>query len=360
MILKLVEHLGSLQLDPTAVVARNQLLVLWSRLGNYDRRLLDQLLWKDRTLFEYWAHMASIVPTSDLEFHVPMMRSGREGGGVWGEQRRKWLEDNAQLRGNILTQLRRSGPLPAAKIEDVSVRPWRSTGWTNGRNVDRMLSALWLDGLVMVAGRTGTARIWDLAERWLPPFPEPGEDLVDRAAERALRALGLATAKQITAHFIRYRYPGLEAALSRLVAAGRLHPATVEGAKGQWYVHELDLDLVERIQTGDWKGRTTLLSPFDNLIADRERTRVLFDFEFTLEIYVPPAKRRWGYFVMPVLHGDRLVDRLDLAVDRKRRVLEVKRSTPEPDLPRRGPLLQALNELAAFAGADKVEAAVLL
>lgn len=345
------------------MVARNHLLVLWSRLGNFDRRLLEKLLWKDRSLFEYWAHMASIVPTADLEFHVPMMRRWRDPeearGGNWGAQRRKWIEDNAQLRENILTQLREGGPLPAAKIEDVSVRPWRSTGWTNGRNVDRMLSILWMDGIVMVAGRTGTARTWDLAERLLPAYPEPGADLTARAAERSLRALGVATSRQITAHFIRNRYPGLPDALAGLVAARRIHRATIAGLRGEWYVHDSDLDLLEAIQAGDWRGRTTLLSPFDNLVADRERTRLLFDFEFTLEIYVPPAKRRWGYFVMPVLHGDRLVDRLDLAVDRRRRVLEVRRSTPEPDLPRRGPLLQALNELAAFAGADRVEATVL-
>jgi uncharacterized protein YcaQ len=169
----------------------------------------------------------------------------------------------------------------------------------------------------------------------------------------------VATAKHISGHFIRNRYPGLAQALARLVADGRLHPATVEGSPAQWYVHSADTELLERIQAGDWRGRTTLISPFDNLIADRARTRALFDFDFTLEIYVPPPKRRWGYFVMPVLHGDRLVDRLDLAVDRKRRVLEVKRSTPEPDLPRRSPLLQALNELATFAGATKVDAAAL-
>jgi len=336
-ILALVRHLGCLQLDPTAVVARNHLLVLWSRLGNFDRRLVDQLLWKDRSLFEYWAHVASIVPTSDLEFHVPMMRAERSGGGLWGEERRKWAADNSELRERILAQLQAGGPLAAGKIEDVSVRPWKSTGWTNGRNVDRMLSILWLDGEVMVAGRTGSARIWDLAERILPPFPEPRPDGTSRAVQRSLRALGVASARQITAHFIRNRYPGIQDALAGLVETGRIHRASIEGVKGDFYVHDGDLDLVERIQAGDWKGRTTLLSPFDNLVADRERTRQLFDFEFTLEIYVPPPKRRWGYFVMPVLHGDRLVDRLDLAVDRKKRVLEVKRSTPEPDLPGAGP-----------------------
>lgn len=341
------------------MVARNHHLVLWSRLGNYDRRHLDTLLWRDRSLFEYWAHMASIVPTADLEFHVPRMRSVSTGGGVWGEQWRRWIADNAPLRDHIRRRLRDDGPLPAAKMEDLSVRPWRSTGWSNGRNVDRMLSVMWTAGEVMVAGRSGTARLWDLSERLLPPFPEPGADLVPRAAERALLALGVATQRQIAAHFIRNRYPGLAAALAELLAAGRIQRATVECVKGDWYLHADSLELVEKIRAGEWKGRTTLLSPFDNLIADRERNRLLFDFEFTLEIYVPPPKRRWGYFVMPVLHGDRLVDRLDLAVDRKRRVLEVKRSTPEADLPRRGPLLQALHELAAFTGADHLDASGL-
>ena len=236
---------------------------------------------------------------------------------------------------------------------------WKSSGWTNGRNVDRMLTNLWLDGVVMVAGRNGPSRIWDLAERILPPYPEPELDLTARAAERAIRALGIAMTPHVKDHFIRWRYDDLPAAVSDLLTGGAIHRAAIAGVKGDWYIHDADLPLLDRIKGGDWRGRTTLLSPFDNLIADRSRTRQLFDFEFTLEIYVPAAKRRFGYFVMPVLHGDRLVDRLDLAVDRKRRVLEVKRSTPEPDLPRRGPLLQALNELAAFAGADSVDAKVL-
>jgi uncharacterized protein YcaQ len=357
--------LASLQLDPISVVARSHLLVLWSRLGRYDPADVDALLWRERCLFEYWAHAAAIVCTQDLPIHSLLMRRYPSDRNAYNRRLRAWVAANQALRRSILRQLRTSGPLPTRALEDRAQSSWQSSGWTAGRNVDRMLDVLWTQGRVMVAGRQGQQRVWDLAERWLPawaPTRRPPERQVVRlAAQRSLRALGVATARDIDRHFTAGRYPGLPTVLAALEREGRVERVRVadDGTEwpGPWYVHADDLPLLERLKDGDWEPRTTLLSPFDNLIIDRERTQRLFGFHFRMEIYVPRAARRYGYYVLPILHGDRLVGRVDPAMDRRRGRLVVNAVHAEPDAPAEaGPAVAtALGELAAFLGADGVE-----
>jgi uncharacterized protein len=357
--------LASLQLDPISVVARSHLLVLWSRLGRYDPAVLEALLWRERRLFEYWAHAAAIVCTDDLPIHSLLMRRYPSDHNAHNRRLRAWLAANQALRRSILRQLRTAGPLPTRALEDRAETSWQSSGWTAGRNVDRMLDVLWTQGRVMVAGRQGQQRVWDLAERWLPawaPTRRPPERVVVRlAVQRSLRALGVATARDIDRHFTAGRYPGLTAVLAGLERDGRVERVRVadDGTEwpGPWYVHADDLPLLERLEAGDWRPRTTLLSPFDNLIIDRERTRRLFGFHFRMEIYVPRAARRYGYYVLPVLHGDRLIGRVDPAMDRRRGRLVVNAVHAEPDAPAAaGPAVAgALEDLAAFLGADGVE-----
>jgi uncharacterized protein len=360
-IMGVATDLASLQLDPISVVARSHQLVLWSRLGRYDLADLDTLLWRDRRLFEYWTTAAAIVCTDDYPIHSLLMRrypSARHA------QLRTWLAENQALRRSILRQLRVSGPLPTRAIEDRSATDWQSSGWTAGRNVDRMLDLLWTQGRILVAGRQGQQRIWDLAERCLPsgaPTRRPPErEVVRLAAQRSLRALGVATARDIDRSFTAGRYPGLASVLAGLQRSGRVEQVrvTADGHEraGPWYVHADDLPLLDRLQSGDWQPRTTLLSPFDNLIINRERTERLFGFHFRLEIYVPKAARRYGYYVLPILHGDRLVGRVDPALDRTTGRLVVNAIHPEPDAPpAAGPAVAtALTELAGFLGATGV------
>ena len=361
-IMGVATDLGSLQLDPISVVARSHQLVLWSRLGRYDVADLDTLLWRDRGLFEYWTHAAAIVCTNDYPIHSLLMRRYPSARRT---QLRAWLADNQALRRSILRQLRVGGLLPTRALEDRAATDWQSSGWTQGRNVDRMLDLLWTQGRIMVAGRQGQQRVWDLAERWLPawaPTRRPPERAVVRlAVQRSLRALGVATARDIDRHFTAGRYPGLTAVLAGLERDGRVERVRVadDGTEwpGPWYVHADDLPLLERLAAGDWRPRTTLLSPFDNLIIDRERPQRLFGFHFRMEIYVPRAARRYGYYVLPVLHGDRLVGRVDPVVDRRRGRMVVNAVHAEPDAPAAaGPAVAAaVGELAAFLGADGVE-----
>ena len=359
-IMSVVTDLGSLQIDPISVVARSHLLVLWSRLGRYDPADVQALLWRERRLFEYWTHAAAIVCTQDYPIHSLLMRRHPRH-----QQLQVWLAANQTLRRSILRQLRADGPLPTRAIEDRAEVAWKSSGWTGGRNVDRMLDLLWTQGRIMVAGRQGQQRVWDLAERVLPdwaPTRRPRErEVVRLAAQRSLRALGVATARDIDRHFTAYRYPGLDGVLAALERAGRVERVRVaaDGSEhpGPWYVHADDLPLLERLEAGDWRPRTTLLSPFDNLLINRERTERLFGFHYRMEIYVPKAARRHGYYVLPILHGDRLVGRVDPAMDRSSGRLVVHALHAEPDAPEAaGPAVAAaLQDLASFLGADGID-----
>jgi uncharacterized protein len=361
-IMGVASDLASLQLDPISVVARSHQLVLWSRVGRYDLADLDGLLWRDRRLFEYWTTAAAIVCTEDYPIHSLLMRrypSERHA------QLRAWLAENQALRRSILRQLRASGPLPTRAIEDRSATDWRSSGWTAGRNLDRMLDVLWTQGHILVAGRQGQQRVWDLAERclpaWAPTRRPPEREVVRLAAQRSLRALGVATARDIDRSFTAGRYPGLASVLAGLQRSGQVEQVRLAAdghePPGPWYVHTDDLPLLDRLRSGDWRPRTALLSPFDNLLINRERTERLFGFHFHMEIYVPKAARRYGYDVLPILHGDRLIGRADPAFNRATGRLVVNALHPEPDAPASaGPAVaSALKELAAFLGATGVD-----
>jgi uncharacterized protein len=298
-LLPVVQQLTLLQIDPTAAVAPSADLVAWSRLGSaYQPAHLQQALEQDRTLFE---HNALVRPMSDLGLVLAGARTARSH-----ERTTTWIRDNDAFRRDVLKLLRRSGPLSSRDIPDTCVVPWASTGWTNNRNVTQMLEFLMMRGEVAIAGRVGRERLWDVPARVYPPdvvVPSVGEARRVRN-ERRLASLGIARQKT-TAMPIEPVDVG---------EAGE--PAVVEGTKGEWRVDPAALG-------EDFEGRTALLSPFDRLVYDRARAQELFDFEYTLEMYKPAAKRRWGYFALPILYGDRLVGKVDAIADRKASVLRV-------------------------------------
>jgi uncharacterized protein len=346
----LVVTLGCLQLDPTAIVARNHLLVLFSRLGPYDRKLVDILLWEQRRLFEYWAHQASIVATDDRALHLAAPPR-------WGARHTTtgWMTQHALAVDVVLAHLA-TAPVVRASDFDEHAEKYES-GWGSRSEISDTLALLWLSGRVVPAGRDGRGRRWADADSWfgkvLTDLPDQ-HDAVRAAAIRSLRALGIATKQQIRNHFIRSRYVGLDDIWAAMAADGEIVPVDL-GIRGDWYVHAADIDQLQRVEAGGFEPRTTLLSPFDNLICDRARTLALWNFDFRLEIYVPKAKR-WGYFVMPLLHGDRLCARFDLAVDRIAGRLDVIGERWEPGWEGRkrpaNAVTRALAELATFVGVD--------
>ncbi len=298
-LLAVVKHLTFLQIDPTAAIAPAADLVAWSRLRSaYQPADLKHALEQDRTLFE---HNALVRPMSD----VGLVLADAAGWPSY-EKPRLWMRGNDRFRRDILDRLADSGPLTSRDIPDTSVVPWASTGWTKNRNVTQMLEFLMMRGEIAIAGRVRRERLWDVAERVYPadvhvPSAEEARQIRN---ERRLRALGIARAKSTVMP------------IEPIDVGEAGVPAIVEGVAGEWRVDPEALD-------GDFEGRTALLSPFDRLVYDRVRAQELFDFEYVLEMYKPAAKRRWGYFALPVLHGDRLVGKVDATADRKRSVLEV-------------------------------------
>ena len=370
-VLGVIRSIRCVQLDPIAVVARSPLLVLGSRIAGFDPKHLDRLLWRDHSLYEYWAHAASIVLAEDHPIHAWYMRQYvRDDGSGWNRRRLDWMAANARLKRSVLAQIRRDGPVLARRISGgLTGESWRSSGWTNERNVDRMLGFLWGSGTIMVAGREGIQKLWDLTERVLSP-DAPRERLSDlevtrRAVDRSLRGLGVGTPQQIKTHFTRDRYPELRRVLAEFERTGRIERVTVEQdgsiMPGTWYVHRDDVPLLDRIERGGWEPRTTMLSPFDNLIADRARSELLFDLSYRMEIYVPKDQRRYGYYAMPVLDGDRFVARVDPAMDRVSGRLLVRAVHPEPQerITRASgrPVWEAVRSLASWLGATDIELA---
>lgn len=368
-VLGVIRSIRCVQLDPIAVVARSPLLVVGSRVSGFDPKHLDRLLWRDHSVYEYWAHAASIVLSEDHPIHAWYMRQYlRDDGSAWNRRRLDWMAANAKLKRSVLAQVRRDGPVLARRISGgLTGESWRSSGWTNERNVDRMLGFLWASGRVMVAGREGIQKLWDLTERVLPA-DAPRERLSDlevtrRAVDRSLRGLGVGTAKHIKSHFTRDRYPELTRVLAEFERTGRIERVVVahDGAPmpGTWYVHGDDMPVLERIERGRWEPRATMLSPFDNLIADRARAELLFDLSYRMEIYVPKAKRRYGYYSMPVLDGDRFVARVDPAMDRANGRLLIRAVHAEPDvrttIESGRPVAGAVRDLASWLGATDIE-----
>jgi uncharacterized protein YcaQ len=265
----------------------------------------------------------------------------------------------------VLSRLRRDGPLPTGAFDGREAVSWRSSGWSNDRNASQMLESLSAKGHVLVAGRAGQERVWDLTERCVPATAlvssaTPAK-LIREATIRSLRALGLATAPQIQNMLPAAVRESVAKAIVALERSGEFVPARVaskDGAlRGRWYVHAVDAEKIPALQRS-WSGRTTLLSPFDTLIRDRARAEALFGMRYSIEIYVPREKRRYGYFAMPILHDDGLIGRIDPRVDRERETLVINAVHFEPGVkPDRATgraVARALDDLARFTGMSRV------
>ena len=346
-LLALVGELGVVQLDAINVLERTQFLVPWSRLGPYRRDDLHAISGREGALFEYWGHAASLLPIASQPLFRWRMESfhGTLGGPAYTKRWREWGEAHAAYVASVLAEVCERGPLAAAELRD----PRRRDGeWWERRSVGRQaLEYLFARGELAAWRNPGFERVYDLPERVIPrevlarPSPRP-EDAQRQLIAASARALGVGTSSDLADY---YRIPLREAAarVAELVEAGELERVSVEGWREPAYVPRR-----VRPRRPERTG-ATLLSPFDSLIWERKRTQRLFGFDYRIEVYTPEPRRRYGYWVMPLLLGDALVARLDLKAERRAARLRVQGAYLERGQRSRDVAPAAAAELRALA-----------
>lgn len=325
-VLETIRHLGYVQVDTISVLQRAHHHVLWSRVPDYRQEMLHELQDPDRAVFEYWNHAASYLPMSDFRFSLPFMRQCR-GKTYWKE----WPPDLVKAMRRVLKTIRDNGPLMSRDVETKG----QIEGWFNS-NPDkierRALYQLWLRGEIMIRSRQGFQKVYDLPERVLPEgtdvTPPTKREAAEFHARRALRALGIARAQEL--HYLRDAEHGsaVRAALQSLVKRGEAVELRVaEYSDTPVFALRDALELAAPLK----QKVVRFLSPFDNLVIQRKRLQWLFGFDYTVEIYVPQAKRKYGYFVLPILWGDQIIGRMDAKANRVDRRLLVHHFIFEPD-----------------------------
>jgi uncharacterized protein YcaQ len=348
-----VARTGVLQVDSVNVLTRAHYMPLYSRLGPYDRELLHRAQRRPRRLVEYWAHVQALMPVDLWPTMAHRMADYRAGRGKWGMAAADGLPER------LVEEIRARGAATARDLDDGSPRTREHWGW-NWSASRQALDYAFMSGLLAIAGRNAQFEVvYDLPERVLPPAvlatPTPDRDTAERElVRRAARSHGVATARCLADYYRMRLQPGertrgARGAIEDLVDSGELVPVQVEGWRRTAYLHR-EARLPLRI------GARTLLSPFDPVLWLRDRTEALFDFHYRIEIYVPRPQRRYGYYVLPFLLGDRLVARVDLKADRAQSTLLVPGAHAEPGAPPgTGEELAAeLQRLAGWLGLARV------
>ncbi|MFN8573818.1 MAG: crosslink repair DNA glycosylase YcaQ family protein [Gemmatimonadaceae bacterium] len=371
-LVEFTQGVGGLQIDSINVIDRAHHLTLWSRFGPFDRHRLERMIYKDRVLFEYWAHVACFVATADFPAWRRAMLDYSTKNKAWGA----WLMSHRPTLRLVEGEVRARGPLGTA---DFRKKKKRKSGWWSWEPTTHALDYLWMSGVIGTHSRRHFHKRFDLTERLLPDAMA-GETF-DRPAflawhlERSLRAMGVATETDLRMYmtFPREAAGTRRTRLRAAVEQGRVTEVRVEGMRQPWFVLTDDLPALRKAGvTRAPSTGTTFLCPFDSLLWHRERVDALFDFNYRIEVYVPGPKRQYGYYVLPLLHNGRFIGRADFKTHRAERRLEVRAIHLEPWFARgtTAPLAawapadrdeglqgtaEALRSLAAFVGADDVE-----
>jgi len=369
----LASETGGLQLDSINVVDRAHYLTAWSRFGAYDKAKLDRLVYRRRVLFDYWSHVACLVATDHFAAWRRAMLDYSRRNKSWGA----WLRKHAAVIRRVEGEIRARGPLGSADFEQPPGK--RASGWWNWKPAAHALDYLWMSGRIVPHTRRHFHKRFDLIERVLPG-PMAGEPLDSEAfhrwhVERSLHAMGVATETDLRIYMTFPRRPATERRewLRRAVRAGHVTEVEVEGLRGARFALTRDLPALERAARRRAPSRgTTFLCPFDSLLWHRERVSQLFGFDYRIEVYVPGPKRRYGYYVLPLLHDGHFIARADVKTHRADRVLEVRSihfeewfvrgalppaarwGTPDRDAALAG-TAEAMRSLAAFVGATEVK-----
>jgi uncharacterized protein YcaQ len=348
-----ISRLGYVQIDTISVVQRAHNHTLWTRLPDFREESLLELQAMDRKVFEYWAHAASYLPISDYRYYAHRMRHHRHNPSIGT---RRWIQKYPGMLERVLDRIRSDGPLAAKDFEAPPGR--KSTGWWDWKPAKSALEILYWQGDLMIGERRNFQRIYDLTERILPADTETAEpseaEFARFLVRRALEAYAIASEKEIHEHIRGGSRASIAEALEELIGEGEVVRVSLDGSnRGADFALATTL---ERTRRAGRSKKIALLSPFDNLIIQRDRTLRLFDFDYVLECYTPAAKRKYGYYVLPVLWGTNLVARLDPKADRKRKLLEIRSLLFEPGFEAFEAILTPLaNKLSALASSNACE-----
>jgi len=352
-----IEKLGYVQIDTIAVIRRAHHHTLWTRRPDYDPEMLHELQAKDRRIFEYWGHALSYLPMSDYRYYLPRMRKFNDPTGKWEKNR---LEKYGHLMKPAIERIRDKGPLGSKDFESLAKSERNPS--MHPKPVKAALEMLFWRGDILIAERHNFHRIYDLTERVLPEdvnttFPND-EELGRFFVCRALSAYGVANKQEIYNHINAVSKKLMSKSLKDLEDTGEIILLTIEGIDNSDY-YALSETLEKSTELKQLPSCVLLLSPFDNLIIQRERLKRLFEFDYALECYAPAAKRKYGYFVLPILWGDDFIGRLDPKVDRKKKSLIIRNLVFEPefsDFEEFLPLfIDKLKDFARFNQCERIE-----
>ena len=349
-----IRRMGLLQIDTISVIARSPYLVLWSRLGDYRPEWLDELL-AEGALFEYWAHAACFLPIEEYRIYRHRMLEYARDHGCRPSDLTGANTGESEVRDRVLKRIREEG---AARSVDFKGEGRGGGTWWNRKPEKIALEHLFNAGELMIARRDRFQRVYDLRKRVLPDWDDanalPREEERRILILKSVRALGVARSGWLSGfggYWSHLSVRDTQAVLKAALSDGELISVTVEGWSEPAYIHRESLDLAERAAGGEIDSTvTTLLSPFDPVVSNRSRGRDLFGFDYKIEVYTPEARRRYGYFSLPILHRGALVGRLDAKAHRRDGLFEVKSLHLEEELPAPDTLAQELaTTLTAFA-----------
>jgi uncharacterized protein YcaQ len=346
-VLNALEHLGYIQIDTLSIVERAHHHTLWTRIPDFQADDLEELV-EDRKVFEYWFHAASYLPMQDFRYVLPQMLTIKRGES-------RYYNADPKVMEYVVDNIRNEGPKRARDFENES---YKAGSWWNWKPAKLALERLFMQGDLMISGRSGMQKTYDLAERVLPSFIDTTEptplELAEYLVKTNLRAYGFTTLKQIT-HLRKGNdlKKNVNQVLQSMLEEGSISQVKIEGLSSAFVQNDVFENTFDVKNSGVW-----LLSPFDNAIIHRDRIKQVFDFDFRLECYTPKEKRQYGYFCLPILFGDQFIGRVDCKAHRKEKKLElihlhIENSTIEPEL-WLNPFVETIKRFAIFNNCESL------
>ena len=333
-ILQVVKGLGCVQIDTISVIERSHYLAFWSRLGNYRKEYLDQLLYPDRKVFEYWAHAASIIPMEHYRYFLPAMKRRHT---ELQSKARCWLKEKANLLEMVLNEIKQNGPMSSKdfKQEKTKRKKVDKNGWWSWKPAKYALELLYNAGILMVSRRENFQRYYDLTENVLPSHIDTSEPTEEEQRsffiKKTLDAWGLAEPKDIAQYFYTWStktnlgVKAVSALVGKLESEDIITTVQIEGIDKPYLMLTKNLKSLEKTANAQSQdGTVSLISPFDNLTWSKSRTKSLFDYQPRLEIYLPKETRKFGYYALTILYGSQIVGRLDPKMHRDAATLEIR------------------------------------